>query len=105
MTSLEILLAARAKIAQGWNRTWFASDINGKACEASSAEACKWCALGAIYAVVPLNISGLDAAMALRSCLPNGMGSISVFNDQQGSAYPVLELYDRAIASLTNENC
>ncbi len=98
MTTLDILKAARAKIAQGWCRKWFSQDENGNATEANSDQACKWCALGAIYAIIPANVSALDAAMVLRSCLPNGEQSISIFNDAQGSAYPILELYDLAIA-------
>lgn len=102
MSTVEILKEARAKIAKGWTRGWFAADSHNRPCEPRNPDACRWCSMGAIYACATQNESGIDAAMAIRASLPDGTYSIAVWNDAQGSAFPVLELFDKTIARLEN---
>ena len=112
MTPLEILIAGRARIAKGWNRGWFSVRSDGSRCDPNDVEAARFCSIGALRSATgePTRIDFkkvegyLDAFMLLKKSLPEPYESVAKFNDDQGSAYPVLELYDRAIASLTNEN-
>ena len=53
MTDLEILIAARAKLAQGWCQGWYALDATDDEVPADSPTACKWCMIGALKAVIP----------------------------------------------------
>lgn len=111
MTPLEILIAGRAKVASGWNRGWFAVKADGARCEPNDPDAVKFCSIGALMAVTKEFFTPtsqlesekyMEPFMILRSALPAPYESVSKFNDRQGSAYPVLELFDRAIASVTN---
>lgn len=102
MTTLEILKAAREKIAdeKNWMQREFAQDGNARGIEPTSPEACKWCALGAIRAICETQ-SIWDAMDALRKGFPGGYRdySIAMFNDSH--THPeVLAVFDRAIAKL-----
>ena len=50
---LEILKMAHAKVQKGWTQGPYAVDERGVPCTSRSKDACKWCARGALSAVVP----------------------------------------------------
>lgn len=54
MTALDLLKAARSKIAEGFCQDALAKNALGDAVETSSALACKWCTWGALVGSSPL---------------------------------------------------
>lgn len=48
MTAAELLRRAAGRVQCGWTRRTFARDVNGHDVEYGSAEACQWCAVGAV---------------------------------------------------------
>jgi hypothetical protein len=109
MTTLEVLRAARAKIAdrKNWTRGYFARDTKGREVACSDAEACRFCALGALRAV---GGSGLIDPLAheelQRASKALGFGSlVAIANDtpmtKGGAGHRgILAAYDRAIEKL-----
>lgn len=99
---IEIIKAARAKIAQGWMRGWFAQRADGSRCESRDDLACRWCAVGAVYAVENNSVDAFSVIMELRRDLPVGHASVGDWNDKQGSAFDILQVFDKTIARLEN---
>jgi hypothetical protein len=105
VTPLEVLTSGRAKIVGGWNRGWFSVKSDGTRCDPSDPEAVRFCSIGALRSATKepgrvdfKKVEGyLEAFMLLKKSLPEPYESVAKFNDDQGSAYPILELYDRAI--------
>lgn len=102
LSTVEILRAAREKIADParWRKGWYASDVNGVDCYGHDPEACRWCAIGAIQAVVGDPDTDQAPSRALRSAA--GVGA-HYFNDKPSTTHSdVLSLFDRAIAAQEN---
>jgi hypothetical protein len=100
VTPLEVLIAARAKVAQGWTQHAPGRDAEGNLVDIKIAVC--WCAIGACYAVVPSDSQGVaDIAMfELSKVVPGGL--ISVFNDAPGRTQAeVLEVFVRGIEKLS----
>ena len=99
MTTLEILEAARALIAEPehWCQGAQALDATGTVRRPCSRLAVRWCSLGATDRVT--RYKGIRADNALYSALgmPPDIG-IANFNDSHTHA-EVLDLFDRAIAA------
>lgn len=97
MNTLDVLKAARAKLAQGWTQEMLARDWQGAEVPSHSDEALCWCAVGAVYAVTQSE-EERDAALN-QLALSLGHGDIENFNDRDDTTQAdVLALYDRAIA-------
>lgn len=105
MTPLEILIAAREKIAdpEKWTREALARDSNGKRCEPTSPNAVSWCAQGSAVAVsggVALRTIKAALTQACRRQFPRGDWMAPIWpgdvNDEKGHA-AVMEMFDRAI--------
>jgi hypothetical protein len=102
-STLQILKEARELLAQPgkWTRYWFARDALHAPVKSLSADACCFCALGAVtrFAGCDWSEQWREAAAALQGCLPDNT-SVAIFNDAQETVEPVLALFDRAIAKL-----
>ena len=96
MTSREILVAARAKVAQGWTQHAAARRADGALSMTKSKDAVCWCAVGAINAVATCT-GDVDLALKVIG-VELGHGLI-LFNDTPGRTQAeVLAVFDRAIA-------
>lgn len=96
MTTLEILVAARAKIStpDKWCKGQPATDITGWPCVADSPTAYRWCVLGALILVCKRN---MEAVRQAALCLGGG---VVQFNDALTTMHAdILALFDRAIAA------
>lgn len=111
MTTVELLKAARERVAKGWCQGWFAKDAAGEETLEELGDACAWCVRGAIYASAkhgePESVS---AEMALHDTLKDSGAALSVvgpleeWNDAPGRTQAeVLDLFDRTIARLTEK--
>lgn len=100
MTTLEVLTAARAKIAQGWTQGACARDVDGDEVLQSSERATCWCASGAVYATCSGDrFAASDAFDSLERLVPTRLG-IAGYNDAPERTHAdVLALMDRAIAA------
>jgi hypothetical protein len=98
---IEVLKEARAKIAIGWTQGPPAVNANGLSVDPMSPDACKWCGLGAIYAVSKnLNIELWDEADAFISGQARIAGDAGIvhFNEKPGRTQSeVVELFSKAI--------
>lgn len=105
MTPVDILKAARAKIAdpEHWTQKAFARAADSHCCAVNEEAACRWCALGAIMAVEPdwngVEFATACAALDEQAALEIGLDEFVKFNDLR-THKEVLELFDAAIASL-----
>lgn len=90
-----LLEAARMLISdpENWTTAIYAKNKRGERVIASDGAACKWCALGALFAFRETEGRGIvyDATLQLGESY-----SVAQINDTQGHA-AVLALYDRAI--------
>jgi hypothetical protein len=105
MSTLEILVTARALLARpdGWCQGTYALNERKYSVSPTDPEACSWCAWGALIAAGD-RPDGDTAYDALRRALPSKLlPSISMFNDTAASVVNILEVYDRAIAELSQE--
>ncbi len=98
---LKVLKKARKLILKGWTRQTFARDKRGKAVPYDSKKACKFCASGAINRFAKLT-EFYKATAAVEEFIPvKGLyRSLPLFNDAQSSKWPVVKLFDAAIAKL-----
>lgn len=98
MTTLEILVAARALIADParWTQMANARSVRGRSVLIKSPSAVAFCALGACYRVAPLH-STAEAVWALDSAAESaGQYSTLYLNDNADHA-AVLRMFDLAI--------
>lgn len=103
MSTLDVLIAARAKIDRGWCKGAWAQDSMGRACGATSQRAQSWCLLGAVLAAEGHGGNWLEthtppALFALQDANPVG-GPWPLWNDAQESVRPILALLNHAIAA------
>jgi hypothetical protein len=109
VTAVEILRYARALLAKrgGWTKGSNARDKRGLSINATDANACKFCAFGAIYrSNYDLNRETSTSpveTLLLKAFDKEGFG-LAGFNDRQTTVKPVLALYDKAIAKLEANN-
>lgn len=91
----DLLIAARAKLAQGWCQGSYAVDDHGDATLVSGPGACAWCAEGAILAVT----SADGPYHTLHRLVEKHADShLAHWNDHPGRTQAeVLALFDRAI--------
>ena len=97
-TTLDILVAARAKIAQGWCQGAYAKDAKGEATESLSPDAERWCSAGAITASTGAN--DFFAREAARDAFVKAIdaGNLALWNDAPGRTQAeVLAVFDEAI--------
>lgn len=99
MASVEILKAARAKIAdpRHWVQNISAVDADGLEVDASSKSACAWCAIGALES----EGCRLDELQLLGDIADKHFGVMGAWtvNDSIGHE-AVMRLYDLAIAAV-----
>lgn len=97
MNTLDVLIAARAKIEQGWTQGKMARDNDGVSVRPLSDDATCWCAAGAITAAG----SSAQPMLAARAALTKAVACrdfIGVWNDKRGRTQAeVLAAFDRAI--------
>lgn len=102
VASVELLKAARAKIADpaNWTTEVLAKDTKGEQVDFSHPSACQWCGLGALFAVDGLYTgSAADLYHAAQVLYKKSPASV---NDQLGHS-AVLAIYDYAIAKAEAE--
>lgn len=102
MTVKEVLIAARAKIADpaNWTQGECARDSTGKEVHSSSDRAVCWCSIGAIANTIALDGGVFNNVITeLEFVIPGG---ISTFNDTHTHA-EVLAKFDEAIAAQGGE--
>lgn len=100
----KILQYARNLIEKGWCKGWFAKTRGGRCTRTNAADACKFCAVGAIDRArddVAPNMIKWDVERVARQQLSRVMGTtdISKYNDSH-TKRTVLKKFDEAIASL-----
>lgn len=101
MNVRNILIEARAKIAkpENWTQKAAARDKDGFSISVFHEHATRWCAAGAVRAVVPMGESNYVAALhRLEAHLPSP-SVIAMYNDSHTHA-EVLAKFDEAITSL-----
>lgn len=80
----DLLILARAKIAQGWCQRSFARNSRGERCSEDSPEATQWCAAGACY------LTNINATAMLRALI-HSVGAeafgLSGWNDTLGPCW------------------
>jgi hypothetical protein len=98
VTPLEILRAARAKIADpaNWCQNNGAQDGDGNPVRVHSPAAQRWCIYGALEAV---NVLGDDDSLALFALRHSCDDLLALFNDNHTHT-EVLAVFDRAIVQL-----
>ncbi len=98
---LKVLKKARKLILKGWTRQTFARDKHGNVVHPNSKKACKFCASGAIGRFAN-GAAFYEAFTAVEEFIPiKGLcRSLPLFNDAQSSKWPVVALFDAAIAKL-----
>ncbi len=98
-TVKDVLIAARAKIEQGWTQGASARDALSNAVAFDDQNATCWCMVGALFAAEPIDdMLRVDARLSLR-IHPARVG-ISRFNDTPGrTKEEVLAVFDKAIAA------
>jgi hypothetical protein len=103
----DILIAARAKIADAanWTQNALARDAKGCAVhgeedlDGRDARACQWCAIGAVQAVSNFESAAVRALNIAATAL-YGRGGIADVNDEIDHA-AVLACFDKAIGDAT----
>jgi hypothetical protein len=97
-TTLDILTAARDRIASGWCQRHSALDADGKPAFPSSAKAVKFCVIGALAASHVLYLDeSVIKPLRESAGIPKDK-SLFHWNDQPGRTQAeVLEAFDRAI--------
>lgn len=103
MTTLEILKAARAKIAnpENWTRGVYARTKDDECTNPNTADACKFCVLGSLHSVTTGMSQFCEVTHELRQYIPEPK-MLSLFNDNESTTHAdVLKLFDTAIERLT----
>lgn len=97
--TVEVLRKAKTFIEKGWCKNYLALDSKGNEVLATSSDAVKWCAIGALEAVTRDNT---EAWVALDRALPQNRptGGVIGYNNAARSKHQVLRLFDRAIEML-----
>lgn len=97
MNAVEVLRWARDLIAdpERWCQGALAENAECEPVDYDSPDACRWCALGAVYRASPKTPDG-DAAIFYLHDAARPRGLIDANDNQDHAA--VLDLYDRAIA-------
>jgi hypothetical protein len=100
--AVEILRSARERLSkpEAWTKGHLALDVDGRDVPTNSDRACRWCAVGAIYADSQTDWfrDRCDAEKALFDAI--GLPSIEEWNDADSTNYhDVLTAFDRAIAA------
>lgn len=109
--TIETLVAARHLIStpERWTQRYVARDVRDEFASPESAEACKFCAFGAItrvfgYACGSPAADALNAAAVRRGFQAdehNELDPVEVFNDAEETTHAdVLALFDEAIEAL-----
>lgn len=97
MNTKEHLIAARAKIAQGWCQKALGRDKYGHAVTSLDPRAESWCVIGALVAAAGRNVDPVPAAARLELGLTGR--AVSRWNDTKGRTQEqVLKLFDDTIA-------
>lgn len=103
-TAVEILEFSRDLIKKGWVSSCFAQDSDGEEVDPGSPNACSFCALGALIRAMHVLKSSSDVSKQAEGALGKSLSpdflNVIHFNDAQHSEEPVVDLFDRAIASL-----
>lgn len=100
-TIVQILIDARTLLVEkGWTKLAPARDAEGRIVRPHNPSATCFCASGAVTRASDHPTSTEVAYSRLMRFIPPQYGSVQFFNDYQSSVVPVLELFDRAIASL-----
>ncbi len=100
MTTKEVLIAARAKIAkpEQWIQGYYAKDADGKEADRFSTEATCYCVLGVLHASAAGSFrfrNAVDAIIDQIDC------PISTWNDDPSRSHAeVLAVFDRAIEAV-----
>ena len=97
MTVKEILINARDLIIseENWIQGYFAKNTKGKVVEPKAADACQWCAMGAIFATTPEDI---DPSYVINKLFKE-MEYPGRFNDNATHA-EVIAAFDKTIETL-----
>lgn len=103
-TSIEVLEFSRDLVKNGWTRGVFAEDRQEQEVDPEDPNACSFCVLGAFnrakHVLQPTGSAAEQANKALHKSMPTFFMHLVEFNDAQCSEEPVVDLFDRAIASL-----
>jgi len=83
---LKMLTLAKKMITDPshWGKGSYARDKNGRTVATSGLEAVKWCAVGALESACSTlegNVYSYPAEDMLSDCIPSGMRSVTVYND------------------------
>lgn len=100
MTTKEVLIAARAKIAkpEQWTQGYYAKDAAGIEANPFSTEAACYCVLGVLHASAVGGFSFSNAVDAIRDQIDC---AISTWNDNPSRTHAeVLAVFDRAIEAV-----
>ena len=121
MKTKEILEHARALVDEGWTQGAYARDEIGSALFHDDPAACKWCAIGAVYAASKCTFDPImdapcektksleEALYKLTSSIPPIAGlktvyEISDYNDHpETTKKDILKLYNEAIRRCEDE--
>ena len=96
-TTLQTLVAARAKVEQGWTQRAFARDRLGLAVKFGSDKAVCWCLEGALLAV---GSEAMSEAGGLLQAVISSLTSLFCWNDTPGrTKEEVLGLFDKVIGA------
>lgn len=102
LTTRQVLVGARALVAEGWTQDAYAQDAEGRDVDPLAHSACKFCCLGAIARVMGIEDVGngqlADDVPATVSLEKAAGRNIPSFNDAQGQTKEkVLAAFDQAI--------
>ena len=102
--TLEILEIARSRVAKGWTKGPWATDIDGRSVSPKSRNACIWCAMGAVeassrcYAEYGWARDELNREAKMTGI---GIGTMVSFNeDERTTKEMVLSIFDIVINRL-----
>jgi hypothetical protein len=102
-TPKEILIAARAKIEEGWCRKSYARDRQGNTVYSGNPAASSWCMAGAVAAAANNEELALREPFRLLDEVIGNGGNIEAYNDApERTKEEVLAIFDKAI-QLTGE--
>ena len=108
MNTKDVLIKARTLISHkdNWIQQQYAEDKNGLVRAPRDPRACKFCAIGAIYAVIDDEIKKQNAIKALAQFADRWTSEyedkiVVAFNDDEETTHEeVLEVYNKAIEAL-----
>ena len=100
MTAKDRLVAARKKIEDpaNWIKGRYAADANGEKCLSYADEACKFCALGALFSTEAGYFNEPSVEILYEASHELGFDGVTEMNDDERTDHPkVMALYDKAI--------